>query len=456
MNPGIVDRYRCPEQFADTRLTGPLSSASGYFRFGKDVLCYGRSSHHAVSKHAPYTDLIDDTRVDEAHLFLPFDPTQIIDNLRHELYVGAPNGGLANAGPVASKQLYYLIRPLLQTTLRSTLQRIYFRGWNKTPFPRWPLDVTVEDLIERLLVLSMKAAGVEAIPFIWFWPDGASSATIITHDVETASGRDFSTRLMDIDESFGFRSSFQIVPEQRYSVPPAFLAEIRARGHVINIQDLNHDGHLFRDQKEFRSRVKLINKYGREFGARGFRSAVLYRNLSWYDQLEFEYDMSVPNVGHLEAQRGGCCTVFPYFIGDILELPVTTTQDYSLFHILRDYSLDVWKSQAAGVGAKHGLLSFIIHPDYLMEARAQDTYRALLTFLCGRRHERGMWIPTADEVNKWWRQRAQMALICREGIWRIEGQGKERAQIAYARVVGEKIVYARPGTDACDQLGSNA
>jgi hypothetical protein len=261
---------------------------------------------------------------------------------------------------------------------------------------------------------------------------------------------------MDIDESFGFRSSFQIVPEQRYSVPPAFLAEIRARGHVINVQDLNHDGHLFRDQKEFRSRVKLINKYGREFGARGFRSAVLYRNLSWYDQLEFEYDMSVPNVGHLEAQHGGCCTVFPYFIGDILELPVTTTQDYSLFHILRDYSLDVWKSQAAGVGAKHGLLSFIIHPDYLMEARAQDTYRALLTFLSGRRHERGMWIPTADEVNKWWRQRAQMALICQDGIWRIEGPGKERAQIAYARVVGEKVVYARPGTDACDPLGFNA
>jgi hypothetical protein len=451
MNPGIVDRYRCPELFADTRLTGPLSNTSGYFHFGKDVLCYGRSTHHALSTHAPYTDLIDDIRVDDAHLFLPFDPTQIIDNLRHELYVGTPNGGPANAGPVASKQLYYLIRPLLQTTLRITLQKIYFRGWNKIPFPRWPIDVTVEDLIERLLVLSMKAAGVEEIPFIWFWPHGASSATIITHDVETASGRDFATRLMDIDESFGFRSSFQIVPEQRYSVPPAFLAEIRARGHVINVQDLNHDGNLYRDQKEFRSRVNLINKYGRQFGARGFRSAVLYRNLSWYDQLEFEYDMSVPNVGHLEAQRGGCCTVFPYFIGDILELPVTTTQDYSLFHILRDYSLDVWKSQAAGVGAKHGLLSFIIHPDYLMEARSQDTYRALLTFLLGCRHERGMWITTADEVNKWWRQRAQMALVSQDGIWRIQGPGKERAQIAYARVLDEKIVYARPGTDACDQ-----
>jgi hypothetical protein len=28
------------------------------------------------------------------------------------------------------------------------------------------------------------------------------------------------------------------------------------------------------------------------------------------------------------------CTAFPYFIGDILELPLTDMQDYSLFCIL--------------------------------------------------------------------------------------------------------------------------
>ena len=397
-----------------------------------------------MSTSAPYCDLINHTRADWDQLFLHFNPTQVIDNLRHELYVGASNKVPVNAGLSApSRDFYYLIRPLLPRTLRIQLQRIYFRGWDKIPFPRWPLDVTVEDLFERLLFLSMKAAGIEAIPFIWFWPHGASSATIMTHDVETAPGRDFSPRLMDIDESFGLRSSFQIVPEQRYNVPPSFLAEIQARGHVINVHDLNHDGRLFRNQAEFQSRVKLINKYGRAWGARGFRSGVLYRNLDWYDQLEFEYDMSVPNVGHLDPQRGGCCTVFPYFIGDILELPITTIQDYSLFHILRDYSLDLWKAQAASVEAKHGLLSFITHPDYLREKGALRTYRALLTFLCQCREERGMWITTADEVNKWWRERTDMMLICRDGEWRIEGAGKERAQIAYARLLRDTIVYTR-------------
>ena len=37
----------------------------------------------------------------------------------------------------------------------------------------------------------------------------------------------------------------------------------------------------------------------------------MYRNQDWYDVFEFSYDMSVPNVAHLDPMRGGCCTVMP-------------------------------------------------------------------------------------------------------------------------------------------------
>ncbi|HVB59215.1 MAG TPA: hypothetical protein VNE63_22650, partial [Candidatus Acidoferrales bacterium] len=90
----------------------------------------------------------------------------------------------------------------------------------------------------------------------------------------------------------------------------------------------------------------------------------------WYDAFEFSYDMSVPNVAHLEPQRGGCCTVMPYFVGKILELPLTTIQDYSLFHILGDYSIDLWKQQIDLIMQRNGPVSFITHPDYLREKRA--------------------------------------------------------------------------------------
>jgi len=339
--------------------------------------------------------------------------------------------------------LYYAVRPLLPTTLRRRIQQFYLRDWKTIAFPRWPLDTTVEQLLDTALFALMEATGRETIPFIWFWPDGADSAAIVTHDIETATGRDFCDTVMDIDESFGIHSSFQVVPEGRYAVPPAFLETIRQRGHDVNIQDLNHDGRLFSSRARFETRVRRINQYGREFGARGFRSAVLYRNPDWFDELDFEYDMSLPNIGHLDAQRGGCCTVFPYFIGDLLEIPVTATQDYSLFHILHDYRLDLWRTQASEVSARNGLLSFIVHPDYLLESRARTTYCGLLEFLTRCRSECGTWMTTANELNTWWRLRSRMHLVEQEGTWRIEGPGSERAGVAFAAIKGRRISYFR-------------
>src|SRR5436190_915495 len=113
------------------------------------------------------------------------------------------------------------------------------------PSPNWPVDVTVEQILARLARLCLRSHGIARLPFVWFWPDGASSCAIVTHDVETAAGRDRCSWLMDVDDSHGIKASFQIVPEQRYSVSLALLDEIRNRGFEINIHDLNHDGHLF-------------------------------------------------------------------------------------------------------------------------------------------------------------------------------------------------------------------
>ena len=103
----------------------------------------------------------------------------------------------------------------------------------------------------------------------------------------------------------------------------------------------------------------------------------MYREQAWFDAFEFQYDMSVPNAAHLEPQRGGCCTVMPYFVGDILELPLTTTQDYTLFHILNDYSTTLWQEQIRLITGRHGLVSVITHPDYLVgHARTGGVRRA--------------------------------------------------------------------------------
>ena len=106
-------------------------------------------------------------------------------------------------------------------------------------------------------------------------------------------------------------------------------------------------------------------------GRDGVPAPIMYRNQDWYDGFAFWYDMSVPNVAHLDPQRGGCCTIFPYFIGDIVELPLTTTQDYPLYNILRVDALDFWVKQLKMIVSRHGLASFIIHPDYTMDSRSK-------------------------------------------------------------------------------------
>jgi hypothetical protein len=80
-----------------------------------------------------------------------------------------------------------------------------------------PGTLSQEIVHEEYLRLLMKARGTTKIPFIWFWPGGASSCLIMTHDVETSVGRDFTLKLMDVDDAYGFKSSFQVIPEKRVS-----------------------------------------------------------------------------------------------------------------------------------------------------------------------------------------------------------------------------------------------
>jgi len=373
-------------------------------------------------------------------LRLPFRLSEIVDNLRRERYARNVSRRLGTLEAL-KHNLYYSLRPGMPVSVRKHLQRLSLRGWNRLSFPQWPVDHTVDTILENVLVLAMKAKGLSSVPFIWFWPDGAQSSAMMTHDVETSAGADFCMELMALDDSFEIRSAFQIVPEDRYVVSKQLLAELRRRGFEVNVQDLNHDGSLFRERREFLQRAKRINKYLRDFGSQGFRSAVMYRNAEWLQAIEARYDMSFPSVAHLEPQKGGCCTIMPYFIGNVLELPLTTIQDYSLIHILRESSISIWVRQIDLIRQKNGLISFIVHPDYLRGKRGMGLYRCLLSHLRRLRAER-IWIALPGEIAEWWQARNQMKLMLRNGEWHIQGKGSERARIAYATFADNRIVYA--------------
>jgi len=287
----------------------------------------------------------------------------------------------------------------------------------------------------------MEAKGVKSVPFVWFWPDGVSSCLAMTHDVESPSGRDYCEELMTVDDSFGIKAAFGIVPEGRYEITRSFLNSFQNRGFEVLIHDLNHDGRLFDNEKEFLRRAGIINHYGREFGAQGFRAGALYRNPEWYGALEFAFDMSIPNVAHLDPQHGGCCTVMPYFIGGVLEIPVTTIQDYMLFHILNTRSTDLWKEQIELIARKNGLVSFIVHPDYLQQSGRVTVYKELLGYLRELIDRKSIWCALPADINHWWRARSKMSVVKDGDSWRIAGDVTKRARLAYAKNVEGKLVY---------------
>ncbi len=443
-NRVLVDYFKCPEDFADIEAPNKPSMEQGFFRFGSGTICYGRcqAQRLAACPIEPLFDASGAAEIGGGTIRLPFDLTEIVDNLRRERYAVGESSSSMGLLAGLEHRIYYSLRPWMPATVRQHLQRAYLRGWNRLQFPQWPVDCTVENLLEQLLILCMRAKRITRLPFIWFWPAAAQSCAMMTHDVETSTGLAFCRELMQINDSFDIKSSFQFVPEVRYKVSDELLDEVRRRGFEVNVQDLNHDGNLFRNRKEFLRRAKRINEYLRQYRAKGFRSAIMYRNAEWLDALEASYDMSFPNVAHLEPQRGGCCTVMPYFIGGIVELPLTAIQDYSLLRILGESSIRIWNEQIELVRRKNGLVSFVVHPDYLKGNRELTLYKSLLGHLHRLRAEENLWIALPAEINDWWRARNQMELVTENDKWQIRGEQSGQARIAYAILENDRLTYA--------------
>jgi hypothetical protein len=440
MTTSYLDYYRCPEEFARFCVSEGLGERPGFFRLGNEITCFGRSA--APTTLASTGDLIDvlpllETRGNQ--IVLPFDADEILENLLREKYLVTENS------PSFTRKLirksYYAARPFLSIAVRKHMQRFHLRQRREIEFPAWPLDKTVDNLCAELMRYSVQANGNRRIPFVWFWPNEYQGCVIVTHDVEHEEGRAYCGDLMDLDDRYGIRSSFQVVPEGRYDVTETFLESIRARGFELNVHDLNHDGHLVDSHKLFQERAKKINDYSKKWRTEGFRTGGMYRNSEWSDAFQFGYDMSFPNAAHLEPQKGGCCTIMPYLIGKLVELPLTTTQDYSLFHILGKYSIDLWKEEVNSISSSHGLAAFIVHPDYVIDRRARMVYEDLLQYLSSFCVSANLWQPLPRDVAHWWRERSRMHIEPAGNTWKIVGPGSERARVAFAQIEGGRLTY---------------
>jgi hypothetical protein len=304
------------------------------------------------------------------------------------------------------------------------MRRQFARVQARTRFPRWPIETCLHDFYELMFAILTGIAG-GPIPRIAAWPHRHAWALVLSHDVEQLEGLGAVAPVLELEQDHGVRSAWNLVP-RRYPIDPARVAELSAAGFEVGVHGVYHDGRDLESLATWRRRVPEACDAARRWAAVGFRSAALHRDFSWMRSLPFDYDSSSPDTDPYEPQEGGCCTWFPFFNGDIVELPVTLPQDHTLFVILGQEDETMWIQKADFLRGRGGMALIDTHPDYLIDERIFGAYARFLDHFAS---DPTAWRALPREVSAWWRRRAASWLEHDGVAWRVVGPAAEEGWV---------------------------
>lgn len=203
------------------------------------------------------------------------------------------------------------------------------------------------------------------------WKNSKQFALLLTHDIDSPRGYRYHQNLLEFEQIMGFISAFYFVPEERYKISTSDLDRIWDSGFEVGVHGLNHDGKLLQSPKKFFHRAKRINEYIRKWKAVGFRAPSVHHDLDLFRHLDIQYDASTFDVDPFEPQSEGVDTIFPFKVLNEFgehrywELPYTLPQDFSLFVILKERTIDIWKQKLDWVAQNGGMVHLDTHPDYM-------------------------------------------------------------------------------------------
>jgi hypothetical protein len=328
---------------------------------------------------------------------------------------------------------YYLAKPLLPRRLQLAMRRRHAARRARREFPAWPIEPLLVDHQHHRFRRRLAETGAAQVPFVGYWPEGRRFASIVSHDVEGPEGIANIPRVLEVERGHGIVSCWNFCAEW-YEIPDGTFDTVLDAGCEIGLHGILHDGKLFRDRTSFEANLPKIHRYLELWDAAGFRSPATHRNPDWMPELGCLYDGSFPDTDPFEPQAGGCCSIFPYFIGDLVELPITLVQDHTLWEILGDESIDRWTEKSDWIAANHGLVQLLVHPDYLLSDARLALYDSFLEWLGALNRDRDGWHALPRQVAEWWRERAALACSTdRDGEVRVEGgPGASRATVGWA------------------------
>lgn len=254
-----------------------------------------------------------------------------------------------------TKTLFYAFKPLIPRKIQLFLRRKIASYKREKYIDSWPIDP--------------KAA---TLPQGWKgWPDGKKFALVLSHDVDTKKGHDQTEMLIRLEEKLGFRSSFNFVPERYGKVSADLIKKIQNRGFEVGVHGLHHDGKLFRSKQIFDQRAQKINFYMKQWNSSGFTSPSMHHNFDWMHSLNASHCISTFDTDPFEPQPDAVGTIFPFFVRNghpeigWVELPYTLPQDFTLFVIMKEKNIDIWKRKLDWIASKGGMALLNTHPDYM-------------------------------------------------------------------------------------------
>jgi hypothetical protein len=400
----------------DTRLIDLLTASQGHWQRDTPIL---EGSGNCIASV---------WRDENGNIVLPFDPDEVLKNFWSEGYRSIQERRFTTRARKASMLFYYRIRPWMPHATQILLRRFFIPLQSRQLFPAWPLETALQDLFAWLFGRFTQLAQ-EGIPWIAPWPQGYSWALVLTHDVETQSGYDKLGELKSIEIEAGLRSSWNFVPK-RYPVDDSLVRELLDDGFEVGVHGLYHDGRDLQSLALLNQRLPGIRVYAKRWEAVGFRSPSTHRMWEWMPLLGFDYDSSYADTDPYEPQPGGCCSLWPFFNQDMVELPITLPQDHTLFVLLGHLDEGLWIKKARQIKSHNGMVLLDTHPDYTAESPAGVYQRFLSEF----HNDPTAWRALPKEVSAWWRRRAHSYIVFDENNWSIQGEAAKEARIEFTRL----------------------
>jgi peptidoglycan/xylan/chitin deacetylase (PgdA/CDA1 family) len=339
----------------------------------------------------------------------------------------------ARSTPAPALRAFYRVKPAIPRSAQMGLRRMLSRRQARREFPAWPIEPVLLRSRAQALAGELAARGAGSLAVVDPWPLSHRFAVSLTHDVEGPLGIERIPQLLELERRYGFVSSWNFVAEW-YPIDPAELQRVRDAGCEVGLHGITHDGALFRDRASFEASLPKIRRYLAEWGAVGFRSPSTLRNADWMHELPVLYDSSFPDTDPFQPQAGGCCWIFPFLFGDVVELPMTLDQDHTLFLLRRERSSERWIRKSEWIIANSGLINVNVHPDY-MDAAGLARYEELLAFLAD---QPGGWRPLPREIAAWWKERDRIVSLLGSADCELG-----RARLAMAHVDDGRILYDR-------------